>query len=133
MKRHEGQIQGLPTLMAIYPDKLAREAVLEGLRASGYAGSGVLVYYRVKGTDQVVYADSGRIAAGQALDEAQLTPQAQMETIVLAHPQDGQIETLKSALEALGSAQVLYEGATTVEGRTIGETPEGGIEEQVEE
>jgi hypothetical protein len=119
--------------MAIYPEKLPREAVLDGLRAGGYAGSAVLVYYRVKGTDQVVYADSGRIAAGQALDEAQLTPQVQMETIVLAHPQDGQIETLKAALEALGSGQVLYESATVVEGRVTGETPEGGLEEPVEE
>jgi hypothetical protein len=130
MKRHEGQIQGLPTLMAIYPTKLPRETVLDGLRAGGYAGPGILVYYRVKGTDQVVYADSGRIAAGQALDEAELSPQAQMETIVLIHPQDGHVNKLKETLEALGSAQVLYEGATIVEGRTTGETPEGGMEEE---
>ena len=118
--------------MAVYPVKLPHEAVLDGLRVGGYAGPRVLVYYRVKGTDQVVYADSGRIAPGQALDEAHLSPQAQMETIVLMHPQDGQVEKLKAILETLGSAELLYEGATLVAGRETGETPEGGIEEEAE-
>jgi hypothetical protein len=119
-------------MMAVYSAKLPHDTVLAALRTGGYAGPGVVVYYRVKGTDQVVYAYNGRIAPGQALDEAQLSPQTQMETVVLMHPQDGQTEAITAALMSLGSAEVMYEGATLVAGRETGETPEGGTELQVE-
>ena len=116
--------------MAVYPQKLAHEAVLAGLRSAGYAAEGVMVYYRLRGTDQVVYADTGRIAPGQALESSPLlTPHSSqkenMDTVVLMHPQSGQIESAQAALKSLGDAQILFEEMAVVAGRESGETPEG--------
>jgi hypothetical protein len=118
-------IRGLPTLMAIYGSKLEAGAPGQALRAAGYAPRDVLVYYRIKGTDQVVYADSGRIAPGQALDEAHITDKASdLETVVLMHPAEGDAERVKGALATLGPAQIMYEPSSLVSGRESGELSE---------
>jgi hypothetical protein len=126
-------IRGLPTLMAIYGAKLEADAPGEALRAAGYAPRDILVYYRIRGTDQVVYADSGRIAPGQALDEAHVTDKAgDLETVVLMHPREADAERVRSALETLGPAQIMYEGASLVSGRETVETPAEADEAQPE-
>jgi hypothetical protein len=114
-------IRGLPTLMAIYGAKLEAGAPGQALRAAGYAPRDILVYYRIKGTDQVVYADNGRIAPGQALDEAHVTDKPDdLETVVLMHPAEGEAERVKSALASLGPAQIMYEPSSLVSGRESG-------------
>src|SRR5688500_1263563 len=120
MNRAEGEITGLPTLMAVFPTKIAQHVILRALAAGGYAGNDIVVYHRLKGTDQVVYASNGRIAPGQALDEGNITPDSlsNVDTVVLLHPAEAQLEALRGALGALGEVQILFEGKTVVEGRT---------------
>ncbi len=110
----EGLIAGLPTLMAVYGAKLDAESVLEGLRASGYPSAGVSVYHRLMGTDQVIDAATGQVAAGQALTEEEITNKMleRLETVVLLHPPDGQLKLAHDALAALGPADFLHESDT---------------------
>lgn len=110
----EGLIRGLPTLMAVYSAKLDAGQVLEGLRAAGYPTTGVSVYHRLMGTDQVIDATTGQVAAGQALTEEEITNKMleRLETVVLLHPSDDQLKAVHSALTALGPASILHESDT---------------------
>ncbi len=108
-------MRGLPTLMAVYGGaKLDAESVLEGLIASGYPSADVSVYHRLMGTDQVIDATTGQIAAGQALTEEEITTKMleRMETVVLLHPPDDKLKMVHEALSALGSVNFLHESDT---------------------
>ena len=120
--KSEGLIIGLPTLMAVYGAKLDAERVLEGLRAAGYPPAGVSVYHRLIGTDQVIDATTGQIAAGQSLTEEEITNKMleRLETVVLLHPPDDQLKSVHSALSALGPANFLHESDTQCLRRATG-------------
>lgn len=110
----EALIKGLPTLMAIYKAKLDRESVLEALRGARYPSADVSVYHRLKGTDQVIDAATGQVAAGQALTEEEIGARLleHLETVVLLHPQDEQLRAIHEALSTLGPAAFLHESDT---------------------
>lgn len=110
----EGLIVGLPTLMTIYDTKLDAERVLDKLRAVSYPLTDVSVYYKPRGTDQVIDAITGQVAAGQALTEAEVTPKMleNLQTIVLIHPPDDRLKAVHDALSALGPARFLHESDT---------------------
>jgi len=110
----EALIKGLPTLMAVYKAKLERESVLDALRGVRYPGADVSVYHRLKGTDQVIDAATGQIAAGQAVTEEEISANMleNLETVVLIHPQDEQLRAVHEALSTLGPADFLHESDT---------------------
>ncbi len=102
--KSEGLIAGLPTLMAIYKSKLEADAVRETLRAAGYPPTGVKVYLRLSGTDQVLDSATGQVASGQALTKGEITAKMleHLETVVLLHPSSEQLQTVQAALSTLG-------------------------------
>ncbi|HKP52677.1 MAG TPA: hypothetical protein VJ183_08485 [Chloroflexia bacterium] len=110
----EGLITGLPTLMAVYGTKLDAESVLEQLRSVRYPVADVSVYHRPRGTDQVIDATTGQVAAGQTLTESEVTARMleHLETVVLLHPPDDQLRAVHDALAALGAASFLHESDT---------------------
>ena len=118
----EGEIVGRPTLLAVYPQHLPVQQVLDGLRATGYPQEKVLLYYRVKGTDQVIDARTGRMAPGQSLTMEELRPE-QLETtdtVVLMHPRRAEFDAVQQALMSLGAPELHYEGETHAESRLEG-------------
>ncbi len=120
---NEGRIAGKPTLMAIYPKRLAAEAVLAGLGGGGYPLADISVYYRLGGTTEVLEAITGQVAAGQSLNDAEITPQQRetSQTIVLLHPSQEQFGAVQSALLKLGEADIKYSGETLVQGSPVGQ------------
>jgi len=125
----EGLITGLPTLMAVYSARLDAESVMERLRSASYPLADVSVYHRPKGTDQVIDATTGQVASGQALTDADITAKMQesLETVVLLHPPDDQLQAVQDALSALGPVNFLHEGATQGMRRGEGKRSEEGV------
>lgn len=115
---------GKPTLMAIYPQRFDVAAILDSLGRVGYPLNDVSVYYRVKGTDQVVDATTGQVAAGQSINQEEVTPEVlnSAETVVLLHPGTASVPSVTGALNAVGEPTILYEGETDVEGQLGGYT-----------
>lgn len=118
----DAKMVGRPTLMAIYPQRHEAGAILDSLGKVGYPLEDVSVYYRLKGTDQVLDATTGQVAAGQSISNSDLTPKvlADIETIVLMHPSSDISATVLGALNLLGQPVTLYEGESDVEGRLGG-------------
>ena len=117
-KAPDGVIMGRPTLMAIYNTKLDPAGVLDSLRGTGYPLQDVSVYYRVRGSDQVLDATTGEVAAGQSLAQTEITPKMleNLDTIVLMHPDTAHSQSLQQTLKSLGNADIKYEGGTVSEG-----------------
>ena len=115
----DGVIVGRPTLMAIYDSKLDAKGVLDTLRGTGYPLQDVSVYYRVKGTDQVLDATTGEVAAGQSLAQTEITPKMleNLDTIVLMHPDKAHAQSMQQTLKSLGNADIKYEGGSVSEGQ----------------
>lgn len=118
----DARMVGKPTLMAIYPEKHEAGAILDGLGKVGYPLNDVSVYYRLKGTDQVLDATTGQVAAGQSINSSDLTPQALagVETVVLLHPSAETSQAVVGALNMAGQPVILYEGESDVQGRPGG-------------
>jgi len=106
----DGRIVGRPTLLVTYTSKLDPQAILDALGGLGYPSSDISVYYRVAGTDQVLDATTGQVAAGQALSEQDLRGKAleKLETLVLLHPSGEQFVAVQDALKPLGEADFKY-------------------------
>lgn len=116
----DGRIVGRPTLLVTYTSKLDPQAVLSAIGGVGYPLEDVAVYYRVAGTDQVIDARTGQVAAGQALSEDDLkgkTPE-KVDTLVLLHPDGAQFVAVQSALKPLGEADIKYAEQSVVGGHT---------------
>ena len=117
---------GKPTLMAIFPQRHEASMILDSIGRVGYPVNDVSVYYRVKGTDHVVDATTGQVAAGQSLNRDEITEAmlAQAETVVLLHPPSGVSQAVIGALNSLGDTvpTILYEGETDVAGHLGGYT-----------
>ena len=117
-KAPDGVIVGRPTLMAIYNARLDAKGVLESLRNTGYPLQDVSVYYRPKGSDQLLDATTGEVAAGQSLAQTEITAKMleNLETIVLMHPDKAHAQSIQQTLMSLGNADIKYEGSSKSEG-----------------
>ncbi|HEX8231417.1 MAG TPA: hypothetical protein VF826_19220 [Chloroflexia bacterium] len=115
---------GKPTLMAIYPQRYEASAILDSLGRVGYPLDDVSVYYRLKGTDHVVDATTGQVAAGQSVNQQEITQEGLngAETVVLLHPGTEVVQAVTVALATVGQPTILYEGETGVEGNLGGYT-----------
>ena len=124
----ESEIVGKPTLLAKYEGRLDAQAVLNALGRAGYPLEDVSVLFKVLGSDEVIDLASGQVAAGQSLNERELTPQKaqQGQTAVLLHPTVEQLDGVKAALAELGKADIEYAGETHAFGRP------GGVEREDE-
>ncbi|HEY0070945.1 MAG TPA: hypothetical protein VGE04_13345 [Chloroflexia bacterium] len=113
---------GKPTLMAVYPQRYDVAAILDSIRRVGYPLNDVSVYYRLKGTDHVVDATTGQVAAGQSVNQEEVTAEAlnTADTVVLLHPGLETVQTVTEALNSIGEPHILYEGETGVEGQLGG-------------
>ena len=119
----EGRIIGRPTLMVTYTSKLDPQAIRNAIGGMGYPLDDVSVYYRVAGTDQVIDATTGQVAAGQALSAEELRGRAleRLETLVLLHPNAEQFVALQGALRPLGEADIKYAEQSVAGGHTDAE------------
>src|SRR5436190_17342694 len=106
----DGRIVGKPTLLVTYSSKLDPQAILSAIGGVGYPLDDVSVYYRVAGTDQVIDATTGQVAAGQALSAEQVQAKAleKVDTLVLLHPDGSQFVAIQQALKPLGEADIKY-------------------------
>jgi hypothetical protein len=129
----DGRIVGKPTLLVTYSSKLDPQAILAAIGGVGYPLDDVSVYYRVEGTDQVIDATTGQVAAGQALSAEELRGKAleKLDTLVLLHPDGAQFVAIQDALKPLGEADIKYAEQSVVGGNSDGgviepETPQAG-------
>lgn len=113
-----GRIKGKPTLLAIYSGRLPADSVLGALQSVEYPLDDVAVYYRLEGTDQVIDAVTGKIAAGQSLNEVELSRKDsdKVDTLVLMHPPADRFPAVRSVLNGLGSADIKYADETNLVG-----------------
>jgi hypothetical protein len=120
----EGEIIGKPTLMAIYAGRQDANRILDGLKSTGYPLDDVSVYYRPDGTDQVIDAITGEVAAGQSLNQKEVKDKQlqNVQTVVLLHPEQSQLQSVQQVLSSIGTADIKYSGITDAEGRP------GGVE-----
>ena len=105
-----GKIVGKPTLLVTFNSKLDAKPILDAICALDYPLADVSVYYRVAGTDQVIDAVTGQVAAGQALSEedAKGLDLNALETLVLLHPNGEQFVAVQGALNRFGEADYKY-------------------------
>lgn len=115
---------GRPTLLAIFPVRLDAHTLLDALKRLDYGQSDVSVYYRLRGTDGVIDAVSGKVPAGQTLTEADFARAGgNVDTLVLMHPAGERLAAVRGVFATMGAEPVImYAGKTTVEGRP------GGVE-----
>ncbi len=125
----EGRIIGRPTLLAIFDGRVGADEIMLGLRGVGYPLEDVSVYYRPRGTDQVIDATTGQVAAGQSLTEHETDPKnaGNVQTLVLMHPEKQQFEDVRSVLMRAGQAEIMYEGGTLAEGHPGGTERRDGV------
>lgn len=118
----QGRIIGKPTLLVTFGSKLDAQAILDAVGGLGYPLGDVRVYYRVVGTDQVLDALTGQVAAGQALNEAELSriSAQRLETLVLMHPDGEQFVAVQGALKQFGEGDFKYAEGTVAEGEQPG-------------
>ena len=119
MDTEAGKIVGKPTLLATFSGRLDAKPILDAVGALNYPLKDVSVYYRVVGTDQVIDAITGQVAAGQALSEedAKGLDLNAMETLVLMHPDGEQFVAVQGALKQFGEADYKYAERTVVGGQ----------------
>ena len=105
--------------MAIYDTKLDAMGVLNSLGGAGYPLEDVSVYYRIKGSDQVLDAATGEVASGQSLAQTEITPKMleNLDTIVLMHPSKAAAQSVQQTLMSLGNANIKYEESSVLEGQ----------------
>ena len=110
-----GEIVGRPTLLATYNGRIDAQSILDRLGQTGYSLEDVSVYYRPQGTDQVIDAVTGQVAAGQSLNEGELKRDTleKVDTLVLMHPDHTQFPAVQQALiSAGGSPDIKYSETT---------------------
>jgi hypothetical protein len=108
-------IVGRPTMMAIFDGHHEAQGILEALKATGHPVDDVSVLLRPAGTDAVEDLLTGERPAGQSGD-ARLLPEKGSKTLVLLHPADGMVETIRAALTGLGAENIEYEPETVYTG-----------------
>ncbi|MEO8286679.1 MAG: hypothetical protein ABI670_09610 [Chloroflexota bacterium] len=119
----DGRIVGKPTLLVTYVSKIDAQAILSALGTSGYPLEDVSVYYRVAGSDQVIDAATGQVAAGQAITTEDLGSKEleKLDTLVLLHPDARQFMEVQNALKPFGDADIKYAEQTIAGGHTDAE------------
>jgi hypothetical protein len=110
MDADSGKIVGKPTLLVTFGNRLDAKPILDAIGALDYPLRDVSVYYRVAGTDQVLDAVTGQVAAGQALtdEDAKVLDRNALETLVLMHPNGEQFVAVQGALRQFGEADYKY-------------------------
>ncbi|HET9495610.1 MAG TPA: hypothetical protein VFR15_15360 [Chloroflexia bacterium] len=113
MDPNAGKIVGKPTLLVTFTDRLDARRILDAVGALNYPLNDVSVYYRVVGTDQVIDALTGQVAAGQALSEEDTEglDLNKVDTLVLMHPSGEQFVAVQGALNQFGEADYKYADA----------------------
>lgn len=125
----EGEIVGLPTMLAKYAGRQDANRILESLKQIGYPLDDVSVLFRLEGSDQVLDQLTGQVAAGQALTDKDLhSPKVEHgQTVVLMHPYREQLQAVEAVLQSIGPVEIEYTGETHAFGRL------GGVERKEEE
>jgi hypothetical protein len=110
MDSDAGKIVGKPTLLVTFTGRLDAKPILDAVGGLNYPLKDVSVYYRVVGTDQVIDAITGQVAAGQALsaEDAEGLDLNKVETLVLMHPDGEQFVAVQGALKQFGEADYKY-------------------------
>jgi hypothetical protein len=110
MDADAGKIIGKPTLLVTFTDKLDAGRILDAVGGLNYPLKDVSVYYRVSGTDQVIDAVTGQVAAGQALsdEDTEGLDLNKVETLVLMHPDGEQFVAVQGVLKQFGEADYKY-------------------------
>ena len=110
----EGAIVGRPTLLATLAGRRDAQEILSGLGRTGYPLEDVSVYYRLGGTDQVIDAVTGQVAAGQSITQEEVTPKSleNAQTLVLMHPNAEQFRAVEQVLSGMEVVDIKYQGET---------------------
>src|SRR5262245_48403189 len=118
----EGEIVGLPTMLAKYQGQVDAEQILSSLRRIEYPVEDVSVLFRIEGSDQVVDQLTGHMAAGQSLTDEELERKhlEKGQTVVLLHPEPDRTVVVREALASVGPVEIEYEGETHAFGRPGG-------------
>jgi hypothetical protein len=117
----EGEIVGLPTMLAKYDSYYPADDVLGALGGIGYPLEDVSVLFRLQGTDQVLDLTTGDVAAGQSVTEEEIhSEKVKGHTVVLLHPAAGQLEAVRQALSQVGNVDIEYSGETHALGKPGG-------------
>lgn len=119
----EGELIGKPTLLVILHGRCDAGEILKDLQALGYPIADVAIFYRPDGTDQVIDAVTGEVAAGQSINDADVKQKQldRAQTLVLMHPDEAQFRNVRQVFTELDpAADVQYAGATYAEGEPGG-------------
>jgi len=114
-------IVGRPTYMAMFPGTQDAEPIVAKLTSIGYPADDITILLRPPGTDSAVDLMSHENAAGQDTDAARavtgLGDKLQDAcTIVILHPEPGQVEAVRAALTGMGGEEFGYEPQTVYTG-----------------
>lgn len=124
----EGEIVGLPTMLAKFSGYHPAADVLNALGSTGYPLDDVSVLFRLDGTDQVLDLTTGSVAAGQSVTEEEIrSEKVKGHTVVLLHPATDQMEAVRQALSGVGEVEIDYSGETHAFGRP------GGVDREDEQ
>ncbi len=108
-------IVGRPTLMATFDGHREAHSVLDALKPTGHPLDDVSVLLRPAGTDAVEDLLTGDRPAGQSGD-ARLLSDKGSKTLVILHPEVGEVEAIRAALNGLGAENIEYEPETVYTG-----------------
>jgi hypothetical protein len=109
----EGEIVGLPTMLAKFDGYYPADQVLQALGSIEYPLEDVSVLFRLQGTDQVLDLTTGDVAAGQSVTEEEIrSEKVKGQTVVLAHPPSDRLESVRQALSQVGNVEIEYSGET---------------------
>ena len=108
-------IVGRPTMMAMFDGRHEARPILDALQQTGHPIDDVSVLFRPAGTDAVEDLVTGERPAGQSGD-ARVVSDKGGKTLVLLHPDEGQVEAIRAALTRLGSENIEYEPRTVYTG-----------------
>jgi len=114
-------IVGRPTYMAMFPGTQDADPIVAKLTSIGYPADDITVLLRPPGTDSAVDLLSEENAAGQDTDAARAIAGLGDKlkdacTIVILHPEPGQVEAVRAALTGMGGQEFGYEPQTVYTG-----------------
>jgi hypothetical protein len=108
-------IVGRPTLMAMFDGRHEARPILDALQQAGHPLADASVLFRPAGTDAVEDLVTGERPGGQSGD-ARMAGDKGGKTLVLLHPDEGQVEAIRAALTGLGAENIEYEPQTVYTG-----------------
>ncbi len=113
-------IVGRPTYMATFAGRHDPAPIVAALTAGGYPADDISILFRPTGGDAAIDLISGENAAGQDADaQAEAGKKGAGTTLVLLHPEAGQLDAVRAALAGLGGRELDYEGQSVVHGNDL--------------